>query len=66
MAGEDIASGRLVVPFNLPMRLPDSYFLAWDRSALQKPLGQELRVWLVSLAKRQETLLDIETQARVT
>jgi len=57
MATDDIASGRLVVPFNLPMRLPDPYFLAWDRSALQKPLGQELRGWMVSAAKRQEASL---------
>jgi LysR family transcriptional regulator, glycine cleavage system transcriptional activator len=56
MAAEDIASGRLVVPFNLPMRLPFPYFLAWDRSALQKPLGSELRSWIVSIASRQESL----------
>jgi LysR family glycine cleavage system transcriptional activator len=54
MAGEDISSGRLVVPFNLPLRLPDPYFLAWDRSALQKPLGAQLRAWIVSVANRQE------------
>ncbi|WP_312891356.1 LysR family transcriptional regulator [Mesorhizobium silamurunense] len=54
MAGDDISSGRLVVPFNLPLRLPDPYFLAWDRSALQKPHGAELRAWIVSIANRQE------------
>ncbi|WP_315918322.1 LysR substrate-binding domain-containing protein [Mesorhizobium sp. SP-1A] len=54
MAGDDIASGRLVVPFNLPLRLPDPYFLAWDRSALQKPHGGELRAWIISVANRQE------------
>lgn len=57
MARDDIASGRLVVPFNLPMRLPDPYFLAWDRSALQKPLALELRAWMISIAGRQDTLL---------
>ncbi|WP_040693259.1 LysR substrate-binding domain-containing protein [Pseudaminobacter salicylatoxidans] len=50
MAGDDIASGRLVVPFNLPLKLPHPYFLAWDRSALQKPFGSELRTWMMSIA----------------
>lgn len=54
MAAADIASGRLVVPFDLPVRLPDPYFLAWDRSALQKPFGAELRAWLISYGHRQE------------
>jgi len=34
--------------------LPDPYFLAWDRSGLQKPHGAELRAWIVSIANRQE------------
>lgn len=54
MAGDDIASGRLVVPFDKPLRLPDPYFLAWDRSALQKPHGAELRAWIVAVANRQD------------
>jgi LysR family glycine cleavage system transcriptional activator len=57
MAADDIASGRLIVPFNLPMRLPDPYFLAWDLSALQKPFGHELRSWMISVGKRQEASL---------
>lgn len=54
MAGDDIASGRLVVPFDVPLRLPDPYFLAWDRSALQKPHGAALRAWIVAVANRQD------------
>lgn len=54
MAAEDIASDRLVVPVNLPMPLPDPYFLAWDRSALQKPLAPELRAWMISAANVQD------------
>lgn len=54
MAAEDIAARRLVVPFDLPLRLPDPYFLAWDRSALQKPNGAELRAWIVRVANRQD------------
>jgi LysR family glycine cleavage system transcriptional activator len=65
MARDDIASGRLVVPFNLALRLPYPYFLAWDRSALQKPFGSELRTWIIASANRQESnineFLDVAT-----
>jgi LysR family glycine cleavage system transcriptional activator len=56
MTYDDIASGRLVVPFDQRIRLPEPYFLAWDRAALEKPFGAELRSWIVSIAKRQESL----------
>ncbi|MEI9415997.1 LysR substrate-binding domain-containing protein [Mesorhizobium sp. Cs1321R2N1] len=52
MAAEDIASGRLIIPFNQRLRLSQAYFLAWDRAALQKPFGPELRIWIVSISKR--------------
>ncbi len=64
MAADDISSGRLVVPFDLPLRLPAPYFLAWDRSALQKPLGPDLRSWILSIARQQTTLLAREKQTR--
>jgi LysR family glycine cleavage system transcriptional activator len=53
MVTEDIASGRLVVPFETAIRLSESYFLAWDSAALEKPYGAELRTWLTAVAKRQ-------------
>ncbi|MFZ5678051.1 MAG: LysR substrate-binding domain-containing protein [Pseudomonadota bacterium] len=53
MAADDILSGRLVVPFNTRIRLPDPYFLAWERTALQKPLGAALRNWIIAAAKKQ-------------
>lgn len=52
MAAEDIASGRLIVPFNQRLKLSQAYFLAWDRAALEKPFGPELRAWIVSNSKR--------------
>lgn len=52
MAAEDIASGRLIVPFNERVQLPAAYFLAWDRAALDKPFGPQLRAWIVSISKR--------------
>lgn len=54
MAEDDIAAGRLVVPFDARMRLAESYFLAWDRGVLDKPLGPVLRGWLIALGKQQE------------
>jgi LysR family transcriptional regulator, glycine cleavage system transcriptional activator len=56
MAGDDIMSGRLVVPFDAPLRLAEAYFVAWDRAALEKPLGAELRTWLFGLGKQQELI----------
>jgi LysR family transcriptional regulator, glycine cleavage system transcriptional activator len=52
MAADDIASGRLVAPFDKRIRLPEPYFLAWDRAILEKPFGPELRAWIVSISKR--------------
>jgi LysR family transcriptional regulator, glycine cleavage system transcriptional activator len=54
MAADDIASGRLAVPFDARIKLSESYFIAWDRAALEKPYGAELRTWLTSIAKRQK------------
>jgi LysR family transcriptional regulator, glycine cleavage system transcriptional activator len=53
MVAEDIASGRLVVPFDARIKLSESYFLAWDHATLEKPYGAQLRTWLTSIAKRQ-------------
>ncbi|CAN7352608.1 hypothetical protein [Mesorhizobium sp. LjNodule214] len=52
MAADDIAAGRLIVPFDQRIRLSDAYFLAWDRAALEKPFAPELRAWIVSISKR--------------
>jgi LysR family transcriptional regulator, glycine cleavage system transcriptional activator len=52
MATEDIVSGRLVVPFDLRLKLAEPYFIAWDRAALEKRYGAELRTWLTAVAKR--------------
>lgn len=53
LIGNDLASGRLVVPFDRRLELPQPYFLAWDEDALQKPFGSELRDWIVVIARRQ-------------
>jgi LysR family transcriptional regulator, glycine cleavage system transcriptional activator len=56
MATQDIATGRLVVPFDLRLPLLQPYWLAWDASALEKPYGSELRSWLQTLARRQKLI----------
>lgn len=53
MIHDDLKSGRLVVPFDNRLRLFQAYFLAWDRAALSKPFGPELRAWIVSISKKQ-------------
>jgi LysR family glycine cleavage system transcriptional activator len=51
MAADDIASGRLIVPLDLRLRLSEAYFLAWDSAVLEKPFGSELRAWIISISK---------------
>ncbi|WDZ81321.1 LysR family transcriptional regulator (plasmid) [Ensifer adhaerens] len=54
MIKDEIASGALLVPFDLRLQLPESYYLAWDRAALEKPFGQKFHKWLVGVARQQE------------
>lgn len=56
MAADDIASGRLVVPFDIRLELAQPYALAWDPAALEKPLGAELRTWLKAISRRQKAI----------
>lgn len=56
LIADDLASGRLVVPFDRRLALAEPYFLAWDRAALQKPFGTEFRAWVIALARRQAKL----------
>jgi LysR family glycine cleavage system transcriptional activator len=55
MAAEDISSGRLVIPFDIRMQLPQPYALAWDPAVLEKPFGAELRRWIQLISRRQKT-----------
>ena len=56
MIADEVASGRLVTPFDIRIRMPDAYFLAWDRAALDKPYGAMFRSWLLSVSKKQAVL----------
>ena len=56
MAADDIASGRLVVPFDIRLKLSQPYSLAWDPGVLDKPFGPELRGWIQSISRRQRAV----------
>ncbi|MDK1388006.1 LysR family transcriptional regulator [Sinorhizobium sp. 8-89] len=56
MIQDEIASGTLVVPFDIRMELPESYYLAWDRAALDKPFGQKFHKWLLGVARQQNIM----------
>jgi len=56
MIAEDLRAGRLVIPYDHRLRLPEPYFLAWDGAALDKPLGAEFRRWIMGAGRRQAAL----------
>ena len=56
MVKDEIAAGSLVVPFDIRMKLPECYYLAWDRTALEKPFGQKFHKWLLGVARHQEVI----------
>ncbi|WP_333631277.1 LysR substrate-binding domain-containing protein [Agrobacterium cavarae] len=56
MVQEEIAAGTLVIPFDIRLKLSESYFLAWDRTALEKPNGQRFHKWILAAARQQERL----------
>lgn len=56
MIADELASGSLLIPYDVRMKLPESYFLAWDRSALEKPFGSAFHKWLLQISKKQALL----------
>ena len=56
MVADDLASGRLVAPFDLRMKLAQPYALAFDAAALDKPFAPELRNWLLQIGRKQNRL----------
>ncbi|MBT5107670.1 MAG: transcriptional regulator GcvA [Rhodospirillaceae bacterium] len=45
---EDVESGRLVIPFEHPMQLPEAYFLVCPERQALKPKMAHFREWLLS------------------
>ncbi|MGO7153863.1 LysR family transcriptional regulator [Rhizobium leguminosarum] len=53
MISDELEAQTLVIPVDLRIALRESYFLAWDRAALQKPHGHEFREWLIAISRQQ-------------
>ena len=54
MVRDEVAAGSLVVPFDIRMKLPASYYLVWDRAALERPVGQRFHKWLLTTGRQQD------------
>jgi LysR family glycine cleavage system transcriptional activator len=55
LAAEDIASGKLVKPFDLVLKLPDAYYMASSEHADERPAVAAFRGWLREEAARLRT-----------
>lgn len=53
MIADELEAQTLVIPVDVRIPLRESYFLAWDRSALQKPHGAAFRDWVVAISRQQ-------------
>jgi len=56
MIADDLANGRLVVPIDRRLSMPEPYFLAWDPAVLDRPFGKEFRAFVIAAARRQAVL----------
>lgn len=56
MIAEELAAGTLIAPFDQRLELPESYYLAWDRAAMEKPNGPAFHNWLLQIGRRQSLL----------
>lgn len=52
LAAEDIASGKLIAPFDLVVKLPDGYHMACSERADERPAVAAFRGWLRDEAAR--------------
>jgi LysR family glycine cleavage system transcriptional activator len=56
MIGDHVRQGRLVVPIDRRLTLPEPYFLAWDQDTLDRPLAAEFRGTLLAAGRQQAEL----------
>jgi LysR family transcriptional regulator, glycine cleavage system transcriptional activator len=52
LAADDVAAGKLVIPFNLSVKLPDGYYMASTEHAEDRPAVAAFRCWLREEAAR--------------
>ncbi len=56
MIADHVRAGRLVVPVDARLSLPEPYFLAWERDALDRPAVADFRNMLVAAGRHQMDL----------
>ncbi len=56
MIADHVRQGRLVIPIDRRLTLPEPYFLAWDQDTLDRPLAAEFRGALIAAGRQQQTL----------
>ncbi|MBX5088380.1 LysR family transcriptional regulator [Rhizobium lentis] len=56
MITDELATKSLVIPFDIRLKLAESYWLAWDRAALHKPHAAAFKTWLVGISREQAKL----------
>jgi LysR family glycine cleavage system transcriptional activator len=56
MITDELEAQTLVIPVDIRIALRESYFLAWDRAALEKPHGRQFRDWLLAVSRQQAIL----------
>ncbi|CAM2170101.1 LysR family transcriptional regulator, glycine cleavage system transcriptional activator [Paraburkholderia sacchari] len=54
MIADDLAAGRLAMPFALGLALPSPYFLKWKPNAFDRPHCRQFHRWLVTRGKEQQ------------
>ena len=52
LAAEDLASGKLITPFDLSVKLPDGYYMACGEHADERPAVAAFRSWMRDEASR--------------
>lgn len=58
MICDDVAAGRLVIPFKVGLPLSWPYFLTWKKNAFDKPQCRNFHRWFLALAKEQQQVND--------
>lgn len=56
MIADHVRQGRLVVPIDRRLTMPEPYYLAWDRDTLDRPLAAGLRTALIAAGRQQSAL----------
>jgi LysR family glycine cleavage system transcriptional activator len=56
MIADHVRHGRLVIPMDRRLTMPEPYFLAWDRHTLDRPLAAGFRNALIAAGRQQSAL----------